>query len=86
VVGGVRSSGESLSVAKRGGAVAYGDTPTLTCWYFSYWSGVARVGLEIYRSDHRVVFAFPTNDDLFAVFVGWPIGQLDAVRADTEAS
>ena len=51
---------------------------------YSYWSGVAHNGLEIYRSDHRVVFAFPTNDDLFAVFVGWPIDQLGAVRADVE--
>jgi len=80
----IGADGRNSGIAKRVGTTAYGDTPTLACWYFSYWSGVAHNGLEIYRSDHRVVFAFPTNDDLFAVFVGWPIDQLGAVRADVE--
>ena len=40
--------------------------------------------LEIYRLDRRVIFAFPTNDGLFAVFVAWPIEELAAVRADPE--
>jgi flavin-dependent dehydrogenase len=79
----IGADGRNSSVAKRVEAVAYGDTPTLACWYFSYWSGVSHRGLEIYRSDDRVLFAFPTNDDLVAVFVGWPIDQLKTVRADT---
>jgi 2-polyprenyl-6-methoxyphenol hydroxylase-like FAD-dependent oxidoreductase len=80
----IGADGRNSLVANRVGAPAYGETPTLACWYFSYWSGVAHSGLEIYRRDHRVVFAFPTNDDLFAVFVAWPIDQLGAVRADSE--
>jgi len=31
-----------------------------------------------------VIFAFPTNDGLFAVFVAWPISELSVVRADIE--
>src|SRR5262249_25618456 len=58
---------------------------TLACWYFAYWSGVAWEGLEMYRRGHRMVFAHPTNDGLFAVFVGWPIAELPAVRSDLEA-
>jgi hypothetical protein len=31
-----------------------------------------------------VIFAFPTNDSLFALFVAWPAAGLAAVRADLE--
>ena len=31
-----------------------------------------------------VVFAFPTNDGLLAVFVGWPIDRLPVIRSDIE--
>jgi flavin-dependent dehydrogenase len=33
-----------------------------------------------------MIFAFPTNDGLFAVFVAWPAGELARVRADPEAA
>lgn len=66
------------------GAPAYEAVPTLTCWYFSYWSGVPGDALELYLHDRRVIFAFPTNDELFALFVAWPIDELHAVRADSE--
>jgi flavin-dependent dehydrogenase len=81
----IGADGRNSGVAKRVAAPAYEDDPTLTCWYFSYWSGVTGTGLELYVGDRRVIFAFPTNDGLFAVFVAWPIEQLGAVRADTEA-
>jgi flavin-dependent dehydrogenase len=80
----IAADGRNSSVAKWVGAHAYAHTPTLTCWYFSYWSGVRSHGLEIDLSDHRVIFAFPTNEDLFAAFVAWPIDELPAVRADPE--
>lgn len=66
------------------GAEEYEAVPTLTCWYFSYWSGVERPGLELHVRDERAIFAFPTNDDLIAVFVAWPIAELPRVRADIE--
>jgi flavin-dependent dehydrogenase len=59
-------------------------TPTLTCWHFSYWSGVVASGLELYVRPERVIFAFPTNEDLFAIFIAWPIGCQRAVQADLE--
>jgi len=42
-------------------------------------------GLEMYWRDHRMIFAHPTNDELSAVFVGWPIAELAAVRSGIEA-
>jgi flavin-dependent dehydrogenase len=59
-------------------------TPTLTCWHFSYWSGVVASGLELYVRPERVIFAFPTNEELFAIFIAWPIGCQRAVQADLE--
>jgi flavin-dependent dehydrogenase len=38
----------------------------------------------MYRRDNRMIFAHPTNDELLAAFVGWPIAELPAVRADAE--
>jgi flavin-dependent dehydrogenase len=80
----VGADGRNSSVAKRVQAADTQAAPTLTCWYFSYWSGVEGEGLELYRLDQRVIFAFPTNDGLFAVFVGWPVGELATVRSDPE--
>jgi flavin-dependent dehydrogenase len=81
----IGADGRNSPVARRAGAPAYAQQPTLACWYFSYWSGVAWDGLEWYRRGRRMIFAHPTNDDLFAVFVGWPIAELPAVRPDIEA-
>ena len=80
----IGADGRNSSVAKRVQAADTQSAPTITCWYFSYWSGVAGDGLELYRLDRRVIFAFPTNDGLFAVFVAWPFDELATVRADPE--
>ena len=80
----VGADGKTSSVAKWVGAESYEGVPTLSCWYFSYWSGVHGEGLELYVRERRAIFAFPTNDELFAIFVAWPISELDTVRADPE--
>jgi flavin-dependent dehydrogenase len=82
----IGADGRNSAVAKRVDAPAYATVPTLSCWYFSYWSGVPGDALEIHVRDERAVFAFPTNDDLFAVFVAWPIAELARVRADIEGA
>jgi len=81
----IGADGRNSRIAKRVGAPAYLEQPTLACWYFAYWSGVSWEGLEMYRRGHRMIFAHPTNDGLLAVFVGWPIAALAAVRSDIEA-
>jgi flavin-dependent dehydrogenase len=82
----VGADGRNSGVARRVDAPAHESAPTLSCWYFSYWSGVPANGLEIHVRDERAVFAFPTNDDLFALFVAFPIAELPRVRADIEGS
>jgi 2-polyprenyl-6-methoxyphenol hydroxylase-like FAD-dependent oxidoreductase len=80
----IGADGRNSTLARVVGAPSYEETPTLTCWYFSYWSGVATEGFEWYVRENRVIFSFLTNDELFAIFIGWPIGEFGSVRADIE--
>ena len=80
----IGADGIHSTLARAVGAPSYAETPTLTCWYFSYWSGVPTEGFEWYLRENRVIFAFLTNDNLFAVFIGWPIAEFSLVKADVE--
>jgi flavin-dependent dehydrogenase len=63
----------------------YEASPAVACWYFSYWGDVPDIeGLEIYRRQRSVIFAFPTSHGLFAIFIGWPIEEFHAVRSNIE--
>jgi len=80
----IGADGRNSTLARAVGAPSYEETPTLTCWYFSYWSGVPTDGFEWYLRKNRVIFAFLTNDNLFAIFIGWPISEFGSLRADIE--
>jgi flavin-dependent dehydrogenase len=80
----IGADGRNSRLAKTVRAPVSEFVPALTCWYFSYWSDVASQGLEVYVRQNRVIFAFPTNDDLFAIFVAWPSAEFLRVRADIE--
>jgi flavin-dependent dehydrogenase len=80
----VGADGRNSRLARAVRAPAYEVVPPLTGWYFAYWSGVPGRALEVYVRQRRVIFAFPTNDGQFAVFVAWSRSELPAVRADIE--
>jgi flavin-dependent dehydrogenase len=80
----IGADGRYSRLAAAVGAPVYDAFPTATCWYFSYWSGVSQDGLEVYVLPDRMIFAFPTSDGLYAIFVAWPIASLQQVRADIE--
>ncbi len=80
----IGADGRNSHVARAVNAAEYEQVPSLTCWYFSYWADIGSDTLEVYDRHGRAVFAFPTNDGLFAVFVAWPISELSIVRADIE--
>jgi flavin-dependent dehydrogenase len=82
----VGADGRHSSLARAVGAPACEEIPPLACWYLSYWSGVPMEGLAIYRRDRSVVFAFPTNDGLTAIFIGWPISEFGRVRQNVAAA
>jgi flavin-dependent dehydrogenase len=80
----VGADGRHSFLARTVQAPTYEAAPSVTCWYFSYWSGVPERGLAGYVRGNRVIFACPTNDKLFVIFVAWPAAELPAVRADIE--
>ena len=80
----IGADGRNSGVARAAGAPLTVSLPSITCWYFSYFSNVSVEGLEMHVRDRRIVFAFPTNDDLVGVFVGWPIAKLREVRRDID--
>jgi flavin-dependent dehydrogenase len=80
----VGADGRGSRLARTVGAAEYEVVPTLTCWFFCYWSDIPATGLEIYVRQKRAIFAFPTNGGLFAVFVAWPIGEQSVVQSDVE--
>jgi flavin-dependent dehydrogenase len=82
----VGADGRHSSLARRVGAAMYEYVPPLTCWYFSYWSGIDLDGLELHLRDRNAIFAFPTNDGLTAVFIVWPTSEFGRVRGNIAAS
>jgi flavin-dependent dehydrogenase len=80
----IGADGRNSALARTVGAVEYESVPTIACWYFSYWSGADPAGLELHVREQHAIFAFPTNDELLALFVAWPIAELARVRADIE--
>jgi flavin-dependent dehydrogenase len=81
----IGADGKHSRVARAVKAPAYEVVPTLACWYFTYFRDVPEAQFEMHvLARRRVIFAHPTNDDLLAVFVGWPIDEFASLRADPE--
>ena len=58
--------------------------PALTCAYYTYWSGVAAEGLELYPRPGNAIIVMPTHANLTCIAVQWPVQRFDEVRADIE--
>ena len=82
----IGADGMRSLVARAVQAPTYHAKPPLTCAYFAYWSGVPIESLEVYGSERRGIFAFPTNDDLTCITIEWPIQEFHSVRTDIEGS
>ncbi len=81
----VGADGRRSLLARTVDALAYDATPPLSCWYFSYWSGVPALdGLEVYTVGTRSIIALPSSHGLACVMVAWPAHELARVRADVE--
>jgi 2-polyprenyl-6-methoxyphenol hydroxylase-like FAD-dependent oxidoreductase len=82
----IGADGRRSALARAVSAAEYDAAPPLVCYYFSYWSGVEYEGFEGYYRKANAVFSHPTSDGLHAVFAGWPMSELPAVRRDIERS
>lgn len=82
----IGADGPQSLVARSVGASEYNPRPALTCWYYSYWSGVPADGLEFYSRGSRAILVFHTNDGLTGVVTVWPSSEFHAYRADIEGN
>ncbi|MGH2660778.1 MAG: NAD(P)/FAD-dependent oxidoreductase [Actinomycetota bacterium] len=82
----VGADGQHSLVARAVGAPTYRERPSLTCTYYTYWSGVPIEGPEIYLRDRRWMAILPTNDDLVCLPVQWPAAQAKELRSDIEGN
>lgn len=65
----------------------YHEKPRLLCGYYTYWSGLPMAGrFETYVRPDRGFAAWPTNDDLTLVVVGWPYAEFEANKTDIEGN
>ncbi len=78
----IGADGRNSRLARTVAAPAYEELPPLTCWYFSYWSGIPDPGLELHLRNRRLVIAFPAEDGLVGIFAAWPASMLPQVRSD----
>jgi flavin-dependent dehydrogenase len=82
----IGADGRNSSVARAAGARFYDVRPTLTCAYYTYWTGVHMDGVELYPRPDRMIVASPTHDGRVVTIVLFPQAEFPAVRADIEGS
>ncbi|HVG27292.1 MAG TPA: FAD-dependent monooxygenase, partial [Acidobacteriaceae bacterium] len=81
----IGADGARSFVANKVQAPVYFDRGMLTCNYYSYWSGVALEGVELYAREGRLIVADRTNDGLVMVTVVWPKEAFNRVRSNIES-
>jgi flavin-dependent dehydrogenase len=82
----IGADGVHSLVARQVDAPRYNTKPTLSCAYYSYWSGVPLDSVEFYPREHRGFGALPTHHGLTCIIVGWPHSEFHTYRADIEGN
>ncbi len=73
-------------VARLVEAPTYNEVPSLTTFYYSYWSGVPAEGVEMCPREHRGVGLIPTNDGLVCAGAAWHAHEFSEFRKDVEGN
>jgi 2-polyprenyl-6-methoxyphenol hydroxylase-like FAD-dependent oxidoreductase len=74
-------------VAKAVHPEQYHEKPPLLAGYYTYWSGLPMDGhFDTYVRRARGWAAWPTNDDLTLLVVGWPFAEFEANKTDIEGN
>jgi flavin-dependent dehydrogenase len=82
----IGADGRNSSVARAVGAEEYATKPRLGYGYYTYWRDLPIDGFTAVSRPDRAWGAFPTNDGLTLVVVGWPYAQAAAYKADVEGN
>jgi 2-polyprenyl-6-methoxyphenol hydroxylase-like FAD-dependent oxidoreductase len=82
----IGADGRNSRVARTVVPKQYNEKPVLQGGAYTYFSGLPVDGVEIVIRPNRGFAAFPTNEGLTLIVVGWPAGELAAFKADVEAN
>ncbi len=80
----IGADGPWSSVARAVDPPEYDTVPSLTCGYYSYFSGVRLSACEVHPRPGCSTLGFPTNDGLTCVAIERPKDEFEAWRADIE--
>ena len=67
-------------------AETYNEKPPLLAGYYSYWSGLPMPTFEAYDRGNRSWAAWPTNDGLTLLILGWPYAEFETNKSDIEGN
>jgi flavin-dependent dehydrogenase len=82
----VGADGRQSRVARAVAAAQYLEKPRLQWAYYTYWRDLPVDGFTTVIRPDRGWAAFPTNDGLTLVVVGWPYAEAAAYKADIEGN
>ena len=82
----IGADGRHSLVARSVQAPEYNATPSLSCFYYTYWSGVPIENYEVHWPDRRFILAVPTNDRMVLITTGWPVSEFHEFRNDIEGN
>jgi flavin-dependent dehydrogenase len=82
----VGADGRQSRVARAVQAEQYLEKPRLQWAYYTYWRDLPVDGFTTVVRPDRGWGAFPTNDELTLVVVGWPHAEAAAYKADVEGN
>jgi flavin-dependent dehydrogenase len=80
----IGADGLGSLVARAVRAPTYNDQGTLTCAYYTYWTGLDIDGVELYPRPGCMIVAAPTNNGRVVTIVLWPKSEFQEVRSDIE--
>ena len=80
----IGADGKHSLLARTVKAPEYEAIPSLSCFYYTYWSGVPVDGYEDYWPGRKFIMTIPTNDGLTLIVMAWPRDQFHTIRADIE--
>ena len=80
----IGADGLNSLVARSVGAPEYNDHGTLTCAYYTYWSGVRMDGVELYPRPGCMIVAAPTSGGQVVTIVLWPRSEFAEIRSNVE--
>ena len=80
----IGADGRHSVVAQAVGAEEYNVRPVLTCWYYTYWSGIPRHVPGCHPRGRRMIFTGLTHDGNVITPICFPRDEFEAIRSDPE--